>query len=253
MWQIQQPFVDLFQNSKMGFSDFINHYLRPNVFLDTIKTNLGCMDGRINRRRIAFPGPGVLWNEEEIERVACMLEEAGIVIKNVSRHHQCGAEAIAIAKLLNEGHSEEQARSIIENRVNHLARRLNADVCMSGMINTAVHIERALLITGTKTFDVTRLPLQIVFQINARFSLGNDALCESVDLVQQIARRSKPLGDHAFNEMNPFCIGIIGNPLKEQFCAQALLEAIQPAIKPHGSTIIVRSMDVPDHFLLPKK
>ncbi len=248
MWNSQQPIIDMILEE--GLEAYIP--LHSSMFFKNAPMNIACIDGRVNRRRIAIAGSGVLWNDEERENVINYIKNSGITIKAVLRHQSCGAEALFKNQLLQEGKTEEEAEAEVVRRITALANGLGVEVSrgQAGMVHLHQHPERSLFVIGTDVFDITRLPGLYPFQLNARFCPSPEVIVDRVKLAMQIASGHHGFGPDRFTSETPFVVCIVGSPFKEDFSAEGLTQLIkEPLFKEFGDTVQIRGFNVPKKYL----
>lgn len=248
LWQSQQPAIDIILND--GLEAYIP--LHSSMFSKNAPMNIACIDGRVNRRRIAIAGSGVLWSDEERAEVINYIKNSGVIIKSVLRHHNCGAEGLLKKQLIQNGMTEAEAEQEVVRRITALAHGLGVEVSQgqAGMVHIHSHPERSLLVIGTDVFDVTRLPALYPFQLNARFCPSPKVIIDRVKLAMQIASGDHGFGPGRFTKQTPFVVCILGSPFKEGFSAEGLTRLIkEPLAREFGESVQIRGFDVPKKYL----
>jgi hypothetical protein len=253
MWLSQEPHIQRILNEGLG--QFIIREEDPELVKNIFRVDrnfiLGCMDERQQVCRIAFAGPGVFYTNEQLQAIAKAMQTAGIKIKRVYRHRDCGAEKFVKNQLMTEqGLSTEKAEKVIRERVAYFASLLGAEVAWyNSMKYSRFHFARALFMVGTTAFDIGAIQGLSPFQLNIRFLPDIDTVLHRINLaIDAIAFGDHGPGREMF-EKAPFVIGIIGDSTNKDYSFETLNRHLQPLLPKYEGLVEVRGFDVPKEFL----
>lgn len=251
IWNSQDPILNLILNKGLEYYVLRERdSLVKDIFQKDTEVELGCMDGRDQRRRIATAGSGVFWTPEQKLKVVEQLKKSNIKVRSVCRHRDCGAENLVVKNLMQDGVSQQEAEQVVVDKVTNFARHLDVPLkWIDGMSHSIYHYERSLFLIGTEMFDISLMPSLHPFQLNVRFSPDIDAVLQRIDLaIDGIAFGNHGPGKEKFKR-TPFVICVVGDSAVPEFGFDSLSKHLAPLLERYGDLVEVRGFDVPKKYL----